>query len=1200
MQVGANGSTPVGDLLSDGTFLYGMTYQGGANNLGTIFKIKMDGTGFVKLLDFNGSANGNYPNGSLITDGVFLYGMTSNGGTTASGTIFKIMFDGSGYQKLLDFANVSNGRYPQGSLNYDGTFLYGMTQYGGVNDKGTIFKIKPNGTGFSKLLDFSFATNGALPLGSLISDGTFLYGMTEDGGVNAIGTIFKFSPSNPIPTITSFTPTSGPIGTMVVITGTNFSATPANNIVYFGATRATVSTATSTQLTVTVPLGATYQPITVQANGSTGRSQIPFIVTFAGGGSIDDCSFAPAAVMGTVPGFTRPAFADIDGDGKPDLLIPESTNNQLSIFRNISVAGSTTPGSFETKVSFTTVNTPFSVAVGDLDGDGKRDLAVINYRGTKISVYRNLSTPGTILLASKVDFTIPDFAHDVSIADIDGDGKQDLTITTSLVGLTVLRNTGTAGIIDASTFATGIDFATGPNPSPFVLGDIDGDGKLDAAVPNANAYSFSLLRNTSTPGTISFAAQVVLTTAPGSPPIGGGSVFIVLGDIDGDSKFDLVVTTNTVMTNSIYRNTSTIGTFSFDPKFDLPNIANTNTPSLGDLDGDGKIDLITDYGSTNVAIYKNASTPGVINAASFNAPVIINRLASSSLLNGDVDGVGRNDIITTSASIQVLRNLIGTIAAPTVTSFTPTFGNAGTFVTINGTNFNTPFSISVDFFNGVNAPILDFTGSSINVNAPTGATTGPIAVTIGCNTVISSSNFTVGSPATITITQQPGFTYACEGTTATFSVNATGTTNITYKWQKYDGSAFTDINDGSEYSGTTTKSLSINTTVTGFGGNGQYQCRVNGDGAPEEISNAAQLTINGLPAQPDVVSSTSCGPGSVTLTASGGSPGDYQWYTTSPLTLINGETNETYTTPALSASTQYAVRVKDIFCASLPVNITAVINPLPTKPIVTSSIAAVGNSLTICSTTTLTLSAPIGFSDYLWSDGSITQQISITTAGTYSVVVKDAQGCSSSASDGLTVTIIQAPCNNSAPVIKPTSVTTTIGGQTSINLLNHISDVDNNLVPSSLIVLVQPTSGAATTITNGILFIDYTGINFTGIDQLTIQVCDVFGECTQQQIEVDVIGDIEIFNAVSPNKDGLNDIFYIQYIDLIPETQSNKVTIYNRWGSKVFEVENYNNTDRVFKGLNENGNELPSGTYFYKIDFDSGRKSESGYLVLKR
>ena len=66
-----------------------------------------------------------------------------------------------------------------------------------------------------------------------------------------------------VPTIISFTPASGTIGTSVTIIGTNFSATPTNNIVFFGATKATVTAATTTQLTVTVPAGATYQPVTV-------------------------------------------------------------------------------------------------------------------------------------------------------------------------------------------------------------------------------------------------------------------------------------------------------------------------------------------------------------------------------------------------------------------------------------------------------------------------------------------------------------------------------------------------------------------------------------------------------------------------------------------------------------------------------------------------------------------------------------------------------------------------------------------------------------------------------------------------------------------------------------------------------------------------------------------------------------------------
>ena len=71
------------------------------------------------------------------------------------------------------------------------------------------------------------------------------------------------------PTISSFTPSSGPLGTSVNITGTNFNAVPANNIVYFGAVKATVTSGSTVILTVTVPAGATYDPISVLDN-STG------------------------------------------------------------------------------------------------------------------------------------------------------------------------------------------------------------------------------------------------------------------------------------------------------------------------------------------------------------------------------------------------------------------------------------------------------------------------------------------------------------------------------------------------------------------------------------------------------------------------------------------------------------------------------------------------------------------------------------------------------------------------------------------------------------------------------------------------------------------------------------------------------------------------------------------------------------------
>lgn len=190
-----NGTYPYGSLISDGTFLYGMTSMGGTHSNGSIFKVKPDGTGYTDLLDFTAGIYPNYgetPLGSLIYDGTYLYGMTSVGGTSNDGVIFKIKTDGTSYTVLYTLAGV-DGANPYGDLVSDGTYLYGMTSSGAANNKGNIFKIKTDGTGFTDLMDFAGTSNGEYPYGSLIYDGTYLYG-TAGGGVNYGGTIFKIKP----------------------------------------------------------------------------------------------------------------------------------------------------------------------------------------------------------------------------------------------------------------------------------------------------------------------------------------------------------------------------------------------------------------------------------------------------------------------------------------------------------------------------------------------------------------------------------------------------------------------------------------------------------------------------------------------------------------------------------------------------------------------------------------------------------------------------------------------------------------------------------------------------------------------------------------------------------------------------------------------------------------------------------------------
>ncbi|HEY4798202.1 MAG TPA: choice-of-anchor tandem repeat GloVer-containing protein, partial [Bacteroidia bacterium] len=187
----SNGGHPYGSLFYDGTFLYGMTQNGGVGFYGTIFKIKPDGTGYLKLYDFSGS-DGQYPYGSLVSDGTYLYGMTSQGGANNLGEVFKIKFDGTGFAKLVDFSG-SNGKVPYGSLYYDGVYLYGMTAQGGAISSGIIFKMKTDGTGFADIFDFG-VTNGSYPTGDLVSDGTYLYGMTNQGGAHSMGVAFRIKP----------------------------------------------------------------------------------------------------------------------------------------------------------------------------------------------------------------------------------------------------------------------------------------------------------------------------------------------------------------------------------------------------------------------------------------------------------------------------------------------------------------------------------------------------------------------------------------------------------------------------------------------------------------------------------------------------------------------------------------------------------------------------------------------------------------------------------------------------------------------------------------------------------------------------------------------------------------------------------------------------------------------------------------------
>lgn len=194
-----NGARPLGYLTAIGSELYGMTGLGGSEGRGVIFRVNTDGTNYEVLHSFGSGTDGAFPRDSLTpsSDGTTLYGMTAQGGASDRGTIFRVNTDGTGYQTLYSFSTLPDGSYPSGSLTVspDGSTLFGTTIEGGSSaNLGSIFRINSDGTGFQILHSFG-GLDGMYPLGSLTvsPDGSTLFGMATYGGLFSGGNIFRIN-----------------------------------------------------------------------------------------------------------------------------------------------------------------------------------------------------------------------------------------------------------------------------------------------------------------------------------------------------------------------------------------------------------------------------------------------------------------------------------------------------------------------------------------------------------------------------------------------------------------------------------------------------------------------------------------------------------------------------------------------------------------------------------------------------------------------------------------------------------------------------------------------------------------------------------------------------------------------------------------------------------------------------------------------
>ena len=274
------------------------------------------------------------------------------------------------------------------------------------------------------------------------------------------------------------------------------------------------------------------------------------------------------------------------------------------------------------------ITRPQAVGIGDFNNDGKLD-AVVTTEGNELKVFLQNQSGS---LASAATYATGSRPESIAIGDLNHDGWDDVVVANfanNTISVFIQQPDG--------TLASQVSYATGAGPDAVAVGDINGDGLDDVAVSNWNSSHVSIFTQNSN-GTLNTSINY---TSPQA-----GSDDIAIGDVNGDGLNDVVKMNGQLYANpdlSVYLQTHN-GTLANAVSYSLPGNILGKSIGLGDITGDGKVDVVMSYGgnrpSSNIAVFAQAEDGSLLPAVSYSAYDVPEAVDVA-----DVNGDGSADVV---------------------------------------------------------------------------------------------------------------------------------------------------------------------------------------------------------------------------------------------------------------------------------------------------------------------------------------------------------------------------------------------------------------------------------------------------------------------------------------------------------------------------------------------------------------------------